>query len=80
MIFEKRVFFLTGATQFLATAMLIEIIHCPEVFDGEKKVMLTVDIFFRTGPRYHYDLCAAAGDSRQYYCHKKARSIYISIC
>ncbi len=31
MTFEKRLFLLTGATQFLATAMVVEIIHWPVV-------------------------------------------------
>ncbi len=39
-----ELFLLTEATQFLATAMVIEIIHWPVIFN-DKKGMLTVEIF-----------------------------------
>ncbi len=44
MAFEKKLFLLSGATQSLATAMAIEIIHCQVVLTT-KKGMLTVEVF-----------------------------------
>ena len=44
MAFEKKRFLLTGADQLLATAMVIENIHWPDVL-MVKKGILTVEIF-----------------------------------
>ena len=67
MAFKKKPFLLTGATQFLATAMVIETIYWP--------VILMVKRYVNGGNVSRLDLekydpmslCSAVGDSRHYY-------------